>query len=358
MVVLVMIAMLSGTSPASAAAGPITKVLGDCTGYPSDAEITADGTIHGFVTCEPADVSGRDTIRYFTGRTPGSFSSKVSPYHGVVYAVAWDQSSRVYVMFQELPTPGTVAPSMRVAVYDTVTGEFSPPTPLSLPGEYGPREGDIVAYRGKWWAVWQQPTPVGGKLVQNLYQAGNLLGASGRTRITGTPASDYDVRLAYDRGVVSMVWNRAGEGIRIATTTDGRWSSSFLMAGGRPALVRRDGLTYVATMSRTTREWIVRETDNSTGRWVTHTFAVPSNEEIEPTLAVSGGRVFLTYQANLESGGGVSWIHASRIGTTWRERVGPVEPYSTYLLATVAQGGSATVLWTDHLRHEVMAQKQ
>ncbi|MTD15421.1 hypothetical protein GIS00_15900 [Nakamurella sp. YIM 132087] len=331
-----MMTSLFAAPVAEAAPSPVVTVLSDCNAE-GHADITSDGTIHGFMTC--ADLS----IRYFSGRVPGSFTSKPSPYIGRVYDVAWDGVSRAYVLFQNGESgPGTVGAPPKIAVYDVATGKFSPPTTLGSRTATVANYGSIVASKGRWWAVWSERSgePGTASYRDQLFQAGTLLGPRGRQQITFTSAPNGTPRLALENGKITMAWSRQGT-TQVATTTTGSWSSRPLASGRPDGVITRDGRTYVLLRGADGR---VRMIDNATGMWSTKIFDDQVVDSTAPTFAVSGTRVFATWRTSTD--GYLAQKEVSRIGGTWRESERRT-PDVLWIFETLAQDGSRVELWRE-----------
>ena len=117
--------MFLATVPA-AAVGPFgpaeSLVTGGCTEGVGDAAIAVDGTTRGFANCTGFTSSGR--IHFFRDRPNGAPLREVSPYIGLVYAVAWDGPDSTYVVFQ-------IGNQLKIGKRVESSGAYSPLTTLT-----------------------------------------------------------------------------------------------------------------------------------------------------------------------------------------------------------------------------------
>jgi hypothetical protein len=328
------------TMPAAAVGpfAPAEVVISGCTDGFGDAAIATDGTTRGFANCTGPHRSG--LIRFFRDAPGSAPVQQLTPYTGVVHAVAWDGQDTTYVVLQR----GT---GLFIGKRVESSGAYSPLTTLTTTGGTGGGrqfEPDVVASNGRWWAVWHEQVGPGGVDAQTeLFQRHTLLGVQGRTRITTTAAniSDSTPTLAYANGRLTMVWTRTTNPLAggpadlwIATSTGGPWLSRPFASLGHtneePDVTIYAGVTWVTW----TRDQRIVVANNSGGTFHSRTFAAPGNR---PTVAVSGSHAF------------VAWFSADRVaiaelsGGIWTS--GQVAGPRSLALRVLAQGTKARVVY-------------
>jgi hypothetical protein len=332
--------MLVGTAPA-AAVGPFTSpetLVPGCSRGVGDAAIAADGTSRVFANCTGTS-SGR--IWFFRDRPGSAPFREVSPYIGIVYAVAWDGLDTTYVVFQ---TGGELKIGKRVES----SGAYSPLTTLTSTGANATLfTADVVASNGLWWAVWSEQVGPGGEFAQTeLFQRRTLLGVQGRTRITTTAANtdDSEPTLAYANGRLTMVWTRATNpavpgpaDLQIAESTGGAWTTARLFASlgdlnSDPDVAIYAGATWVTWV----RDGRIVVANNIGGAFHSRTFAAPGSG---PTVAVSGSHAFVGWYAT----GADRAVLAELASGVWTSTqvIGP----PSYPLRVLAQGSKARVIY-------------
>ncbi|HZC51444.1 MAG TPA: hypothetical protein VE441_02970, partial [Mycobacterium sp.] len=228
----------------------------------------------------------KPAIWYFAQHNSAVFAEQ-TPYAGRVVAVAWDGVSATYVVFEQAKT-------LKIGKRLDSTGSYASPTTLTTSG-WEQFDADVVAYHGRWWAVWSEQLGTGS---EQLFQRHTLFGIQGRTRITVTPTNLHDLRpsLALYNGWLTLVWERwtathLGLAVlRIATSTGGPWTSRQLTGAGRinmqPDVTVYAGVTYV-TWQRDDRTTIA---SNESGPFASRTFPLWT---VDPSVAVSRGHVFV-----------------------------------------------------------------
>jgi hypothetical protein len=274
-----------GVLPAAAVepfSGPTSIVGSSCANGVGDGSGSDNGTVRGAIGCN-AEADSPISVFWYQGiRTV-----KKSPYVGQVIATAWDGANYLYILFQQAKTVkiGRVSDS----------GSFVVPTVLSTTAAPY-TSGDVVAANGKWWAVWHEM--VGSQA--ELYQARTLLAVQHRTRITTNPVQDLEPRLAYSQGHVEMIWSRytpdmGASDLWVAGSTGGGWASRLLTAVGThnnmPDIAMAGSRIYLSW----TRDGVVNSSQNTAGGWATRSFTVHGYNS---RLAVSNGRIFISYEAN------------------------------------------------------------
>jgi hypothetical protein len=123
--------VFAGSLPVAAVVpfAAVEVVVPGCAEGVGDAAVAADGTTRGFANCTGYS-SGR--IWFFRDRRSSAPFRELSPYAGVVYAVAWDGQDSTYVVFQQgtqlkigkrIESRGVYAPVTTL----TTTAVFAPP---------------------------------------------------------------------------------------------------------------------------------------------------------------------------------------------------------------------------------------
>ena len=281
--------------------------------------ISVDGTTRGF-----ADRTGFSYGRiWFVRAKPGSApASEITPYTELVQSVAWDGVDATYVLFQQ-------GNQLKLGKRVESSGAYSPLTTLTAGVMQFGTGSDLVASSGHWWAVWSEVVGPGGESQTELFQRHTLLGVQGRTRITtnGENTLDDEPTLAYGNGRVTLVWSRlvrtgafpgdpAGttfSDLRIARSTGGAWASQPLATLGThndgPDVMLYAGVTWVTWL----RDDHVVVASNAGGTFQSRTFLTPGGR---PTVAVSGGNVFVAWGVPAYAGGDRVYL-AERTAGVW-----------------------------------------
>jgi len=237
-------ALLGMTVPAASAAAPPSfrppvALIRNCGSVTTaDATIAADGTVRGFATC---GIWQLPTI-YFFRYQGGTVFVERTPYEGNLVKVAWDGLNSAYVTFTRAG-PGF---SQQLVIGKRLegTGRYAPTTlltttyPAGVPKYLATIRGSLVAYRGRWWAIWTEPVSrADGKAVFSLFQRHTLLGIQPRTRMTypSGQAQDYLPSLTYSPGQLTAAWLRGdpatGRGrLTLGMNTGHGWTARTLPA--------------------------------------------------------------------------------------------------------------------------------
>ncbi len=341
--------LLAGAAPAGAV-GPFGPdiILANCIPGPMAASIASDGTTSGFIPCTGG--IGDGAISYFEQKPGSPLFREGSPYTGKVLATAWDGVDALYVVF-------TQGSDLKIAKRIKSTGAFSATTLLATGSDRF--TADVVASAGKWWAVWSRQVGPGGEFAQTeLFQRHTLLGTQPATQITATAASidDGEPTLGYSAGKVTMLWTRTyspaipGQSdLRIATNTGSGWSSSTFTTGGytnhRPDSLTVNGHTYVAWQ----RDNKILEADNSSGPYVSHTFA---GSGVGPKIGASLGKVFVGWTIGIDEY--QRFYLEERSGGVWTGAV--LSGFPGGAVAVLGQGGKARVIYAEDERHHLRVQ--
>jgi hypothetical protein len=316
--------------------GAAETLIGGCTSAAGDAAMAADGTTRAFADCT-AGTSG--PVRFLRDAPGSAPVQQLTPYTGVVLAVAWDGQDSTYVV---LSRGGALQIGKRVES----TGAYSPLTTLATGSGFIPFTADVVASNGQWWAVWSEPVGLGGEFAQiELFQRHTLLGVQGRTRITTTAANidDREPTLAFAGGRMTMVWTRLTNpnvpgpaDLRIAESTGGAWlSRSFATLGDQNQeadVTVNTGVTWVTW----NRDGLTVVADNAGGTFHSRTFG---NTGFGATVAVSGSHAFVCWFADVAD----RVVIAERAGGVWS--TGQVDGPSSAPLRVLAQATKARVVY-------------
>lgn len=301
----------------------------------ADMAVASDGVIRGFVgfyNCE-------DPLAYLEG-SGRSWNRIVTPYIGQVIAVAYDGTA-TYLLY-------TSGDSMYVAKHGN-DGTFAPSELLSSTADIS-SGGDILAANGTWWAVWREGAGSGGE----LYQAKSYGTDVSRQRITFNGVVDHHPTLALLPGVGAvLVWAR-GEGpggfpdrehLRLATSTDGSWSSRALATIGVndsfPDVFTYVGTTYVA-FQRDNHPVVANDGGSGTARFTSFRFPQAG---FSPTVGASLGRTFVAWTNFVGTTSSDHTFLAQNDGAGWSVADVSAEPaLNQSALRVVARAGRATVL--------------
>jgi hypothetical protein len=328
--------LLVGMLPAAAVGsfGPAVAVLAGCPGNGGDAAIGADGTVHGFAECNHQFLP----IAYFQHNPNGSHRAELSPYSGVVLAVAWDGVDSTYVVYEQ---------NSQLKIGKRHNGQYLPSTTLSTTGAgVVPYTAGVVASNNQWWVVWSEQVGPGGEFAHTqLFQRHTLLGTAGKTQITATGANveDRQPSLSFYARRVSLVWTRltspqlpGPSEIRWARNFGGGWQSNTFASFGRqntqPDVIEYAGVTYVAW----NRDGIIWTADNASGPFLSHNF-LPAGSK--PSVAVSGANVFVSWTAESPT----RVVLAQRTNGVWTtvQFAGP----SASSMTVLAQASKARLLY-------------
>jgi hypothetical protein len=286
--------LLLGTTPAVAVGpfGPAEVAVPSCSFGMGDAAIAVDGTTRGLGNCTN---EGSAEIWFFRAQPGVAPFRQLTPYRGVVLAVAWDGAGSTYVLFQQ-------DSQLKIGKRVDSSGIYASPATLAVvPLGFG-YTVDLVASGGRWWAVWTQPMGVD-RDQSVLFQKHTLLGVQGPTQIT-SGGVDFSPTLAYANGRMTLLWAQVVPGtsspvqtdLRIASSTGGAWSSRPFATLGldndSPDVTVYGGVTWVAWA----RDGTIALANNSGGTFHSRAFATAGSH---PTVAVSGSHVFVAWHAAL-----------------------------------------------------------
>lgn len=357
--VLVATAALLGTGPTATAApapyGPAVPLLTNCgsSSQPADAAMAADGAVRGFANCVRTE-SG--SILYFRHRG-GTVFSQPTPYTGVVIKVAWDGLASTYLLFGR-PGPDPTTEQLFIGKRLDNTGQYAPPTLLatthrgSLPHSLRPIQAALVAYAGKWWAVWTEPTrEVAGTLIYSLFQRHTLLGVQPRTRITypSAGADDSAPSLAYSAGLLTALWLRkpsagAGAGYVMLGRLSGAatWTARPVFdAVPGTTLTSTDLIQYVGVRYATwTLPYEVFVAANVLGTFRPRGFA--ATDAVASTVAVSGQNLFLMWWTGPDVGGS-HVVLVERQAGVWSSPTTIAD--ASFGVRVLAQGGKGRLVY-------------
>ncbi|HVE73994.1 MAG TPA: hypothetical protein VNA30_02750 [Mycobacteriales bacterium] len=300
---------------------------------------------------------------YFLERRAGKWTRTMTEYEGSVVAVADDETA-TYLLFK-----GHADTALYV-MRRTHSGVDYPPRLLSDSGAY---DGAITARDGRWWAVWSDSKPDN---TMKLWQAGTLLGTRDAHPISTPALGDSYIHLGNGpRGRLVLVWQRElselREGrrvatIRVASTSDGRWSSRQLSARGVSATapsMTADAKGVAVAWSEGARGGLVRlvrlRADGST--WMrTWKMDWPAarlgGSSISPVLGVPyGGDSQQPYHALLRPKGS-GWVRHD-VTVPWpgpeenRSEGGMIYTEPIYFAHVLVRGAAITVIYL-HSRSE------
>ncbi|MGS0685437.1 hypothetical protein ACVBEQ_09865 [Nakamurella sp. GG22] len=341
--------LLLGAALPVGAVGPFgsDQIIVNCIPGPMAASIASDGTTSGFSPCTGG--IGDGPLIYFSQKPPGGIVREGSPYTGKVLATAWDGVDALYVVFSQ-------GNDLKIAKRVQSTGAYSATTLLATDSGAVPFTADVVASAGKWWAVWSRQVGPGGEFAQTeLFQRHTLLGTEAATRITNTSASvdDSEPTLGFSGGRLTMIWTRTttpalpGQSdLRIARNTGSGWASSTLASIGYTN-DRPDSMTIGATTFVTwQRDGKIVQADNSTGSFVSKTFATPGSG---PKIGASFGKVFVGWNTTTDT-----FFFAERSGGAWTGTTLGAFPGGA--VAVLGQGGKARAIYTEDERHHLRVQ--
>jgi len=303
-------AVLAPAAPVEAVSVRATVMSAGCTadGANGDAVAGPDGRIRGVVGFDGPDCS--DLLRYFEG-SGGAWRVAATPYRGRLLAVTDDRTAlgappALFVLFANFD--GIFVGSR------TPSGVFQPATRVSPSGEGGGLlpQGDIVAFTGQYWAVWQEAVGPGGEFAQtDLFQAktigaGDCIDPIRRQRVTFTnrrtdvfPTLALVPRSAGRSGAV-LAWasndGALGEfSVIMFARADctARWEFRQLTGpdhlSGSPDLQRRRGVDVLAWV----RDGRVVVADDATGSFSNrHMFDGPG---VAPRVALGKTRAFVAW---------------------------------------------------------------
>jgi hypothetical protein len=247
------------------------------------AALGGDGIVRGWAQgTGPPCLDERTWFFQGAGR---SWTRVRSPYRGRILDATYDGTG-AYLLYQ-------AADGVRITKR-TAGGTFTPGRLLSASTYLG-TTGAVFATGGTWWAVWTEPT--GGGDLTSLFQAKTYGTDQARQRISFT-GDDDDPKLARrPGGGAVLAWSRTEpasppdtRSLRVATSANGAWASrAFAVTSSR----RHDLFTGpVHTYLAWEHGDRVTVADNTSGTFRSHTFATPGDF---PSLAASGGKLFVTY---------------------------------------------------------------
>jgi hypothetical protein len=344
-VLLAALAMAAMAAPARAVGpfGPAVTVVDlGCNGTDfnvSKAALGGDGIVRGWTVANGAGC-GDDRVWFYQG-AGRSWTRERSPYRGRILAATFDGTG-AYLLY--LSSDGVHLAKR------TPSGTFTGGRLLSG-STYSAAEGAVTATGGSWWAVWSEQTDVDryGAPLASLFQAKTYGTDQVRQRITFERADDRHPDLApRPGGGAVLVWTRdvtefpVSTSVRVATSTDGRWTSRAFATAGEidqvPQVTTDGRWTYVAWE----RDRHVVEADNTSGSFRSHRFVTAGSS---PSVAVSRGRTFVTWITRDRSGTTHPFV-AERVGATWTGLHLPRTTPGGYELGieVTAHLGSATVL--------------
>jgi hypothetical protein len=344
----VLVAIPTGASAAAPAFGtPVTVTAAGCNfdDVTGGATLSSDALTRGFVAFHGGSCGLEPAIRYFRQSGAG-WSVATSPYHGRVLAVAPDGIA-TWLLYAN----GSGIHLGR----RTTAGGFAASAQLSPNGTGGAvfPTGDVVASGGRYWAVWTEQVGPGGEFAQQeLFQAltlgqGHFHDGITRQRITNNSNDDAEPTLTLDpnhtgdNGRVVMVWTRSdgAQGLSSVLRTasaafDGSWTSrqwtpTGTFAGAADLYTIFSSKLIVGAYRANSR--IVQAT-GAPGTVVTNRFAMRgfspratrslganftawNNEAEHLALARSGGAGSISYEVDLNPGGGPQRL----IGITARD---------------------------------------
>jgi hypothetical protein len=196
--------------------------------------VGSDGVVHAFGWCEYDGNGSRAT-----GRGP-LLATRAVPHWVQVLDVA-DDGQRLWVLTMDQTEKGTF-----VTAYNR-SGSVVERRRLGDNDWHG----SLIARNGEFWAVYTQSRVVNGKTVRVLFQAKTIGTNVLPMRISGPlDGADSSPALAFrPGGGVVLTWARYVEPtsrIRIATSTDGRWSSRDFADGTSVVLATAGSMTALA----------------------------------------------------------------------------------------------------------------
>ncbi|MDT7570302.1 MAG: hypothetical protein QOE05_476 [Actinomycetota bacterium] len=198
--------------------------------------VGTDGVVHAFGWCE-YDENGSVA----SGRGP-QLSTRAVPNFVQVLDVA-DDGSRMWVLTADQTAHGTF-----LTAYDRSGRAVGRRRVGNVASD-----GSLIARGGEYWAVYTQVRAYQGRSVSVLFQTKTIGTDVAPTQITGpSEASDVSPVLAFrPGGGVVLAWARYAQTtssarIRLASSTDGRWSSRDFVAGTRVVMATAGSMTVVA----------------------------------------------------------------------------------------------------------------
>lgn len=244
--------------------GPKTVVMTTCALPPSTiasrapaSVLTASGPaggVYGFASCR-TKVPG--SIYFFLSRA-GRSLHELTPYRGVLEAMASDGTGAVYLCYSVRTAVDT---SLYIA-RRSAQGRYSPSALLThTVGTFRPVV-TLAASNGRWWAIWSEATSTEQLPDHVLYERRTLLGVRPRHQITfpGHGNSDWLPALGMSGSRIWLVWTRTltdsvllWEMITHANP-DGTWAVGSLLepppldlhdVDYQPRIAIADGRTYI-----------------------------------------------------------------------------------------------------------------
>ena len=304
--------------------GTVTFFGCQTSGVSGDSVAASDGVVRGFVRAESSGCLANPS---YVERTAAGWRTYTTPYTGRVLAVA-DDGATTFLLY-------TAADGLRLGARDH-GGAYATSQLLS---PVRPRNGDVVAYGGEWWALWPEPV-AGGSAV---FQSRTIGTDVSRQRITWTsPRTDDKPSIArLSDGSVVMAYQRydAGTGrtdVLRGRSTGGDWTFAQVTTNGTST-----DPSIAGAASRQLLAWTqagrIAYADDTSGSWRTLLLTTAGSM---PKVTSSMGRVFVAWTST-----GRHAILAQRSGDVWSERdMTSGWSQRTGALAVVASGGTGTVL--------------
>jgi hypothetical protein len=321
---LLTLALLPFAAPAEAVAtfkAPQRATPNGC--FNSITEVSGRGVRHGFVEC-----TGDRTGLYYVSAARGTTRWSLSRVSTSVVALlaADDDGDASYAVYVATDGNGE-------STYLVERTHGGAVTKRVLSADHAAGSAAVLARNGGWWAVWARRTQqTGGSLCEYLFQS-KTIGAAASDQSIGRCGQEPSLAIGQG-GVPTLVYREQafdyGGDIDVARWVNGAWSGPTRLNGadaGRQPFIQRSGHSTRVAWFRNTGSGtfdVVLATKHDGGGWRRKHFSRLTAWDNAvahrpPTISVSGGTVFLAWNAVKRNNLEVARVVALRNGS-WSGR--------------------------------------